>query len=164
MLRELTFFAEEEQAVWARNMAATLRVAHQMVQEARQKGENALNPIMLSNLQSMYQADIKFAYADIPPPGPPSILEEMSHHLVGKKPKKRNEQQNLLARLDAYQQEILAFIQDFRIPSLGDPIDNNLAERDLRMMKVKQKVSGRHPVERSVLLKEGICLLASGGI
>ncbi len=85
LLRELIFFAEEEKALWARNMAATLVVARQMVQEAQQKGEDALDPIMLYNLQSLYQADIKFAYADIAPPDPPSLLEEMAHHLVGKK-------------------------------------------------------------------------------
>ncbi len=137
LLRELIFFAEEEKALWARNMAATLTVARQMVQEAQQRGEDALDPIMRYNLQSLYQADIKFAYEDISPPGPPSLLEEMTHQLAGKKPKKHNEQQKLLARLDAYQEEILAFTRDFRIP-----FDNNLAERDLRMIKIKQKVSG----------------------
>lgn len=137
LLRELLFFAEEEQAVWARNIAATLSVARQLVQEAQQRGEIALNPATLKNLQSMYQADIAFAYEDISPPGPPSLLEELSHCIVGKKTKKRNEQQKLLSRLDAYQSEILVFTQDFNIP-----FDNNLAERDLRMIKVKQKVSG----------------------
>lgn len=137
LLRELTFFAEEEKALWARNMAATFTVARQIVQEARQRGEDALDPIMCYNLQSLYQADIKFAYEDIAPPGPPSLLEEMTHQLAGKKLKKRSEQQKLLARLDAYQEEILAFTRDFNVP-----FDNNLAERDLRMMKVKQKVSG----------------------
>lgn len=50
---------------------------------------------------------------------------------------KQTPARNLLVRLDRDREQVLRFAQDFRVP-----FDNNLAERDLRMIKIQQKISG----------------------
>lgn len=54
----------------------------------------------------------------------------------GRRPK-RTKAQNLLLRLDCREPEVLRFAHDFQVP-----FDNNLCERDLRMVKLQQKISG----------------------
>lgn len=50
---------------------------------------------------------------------------------------KKSKTQNLLERFNKHQEDIIRFIRDFRVP-----FGNNLAEQAIRMMKVKQKISG----------------------
>ena len=50
---------------------------------------------------------------------------------------KRTKGLNLVMRLDEYSDDVLRFAGDFSVP-----FDNNLAERDIRMVKVAEKISG----------------------
>jgi transposase len=81
---------------------------------------------------------------------------------------KQSPAQNLLERLWLGQAQVLAFLDDLTIP-----FDNNQAERDLRLLKVQQKVSGCFRSDRgaeafaclrgylSTLRKQGVALLAA---
>ena len=75
-----------------------------------------------------YDAIIKTAYEENPLPETPAKK-------CGRK--KKSKVLNLICRLDNYKESVCLFIKNLCVP-----FDNNQAERDLRMVKVKTKVSG----------------------
>lgn len=71
-----------------------------------------------------------------------NILNSWRKDLNGRMKKTKNteyfkDELNLLSRLEEYKDNHLLFIKNFEVP-----FDNNLAERSLRMIKTKTKVSG----------------------
>jgi len=126
-LRELDAAAETGTQPWAADMTALLSSTWQLVLAAQADGHCALRDDELARIRTAYRAIIAAGHtANRPPP------------LTGRKGRpKRTKAANLLLRLDTYDDDVLRFAHDFRVK-----FDNNLAERDIRMVKVQQKVSG----------------------
>ena len=127
-LRELNFVAEQYGQDWAREMASLLRAIKDEV-EAAPAHWSSLPPERQRDYERRYDELLRCGSASNPSPGNPPR---------GKRGRpKQSPPKNLLDRLAKYKAETLAFMNDFRVP-----FDNNLAERDIRMIKVKQKISG----------------------
>ena len=130
-LRELRFIETQYQQSWAKDMAELLLEIKAAV-AATPEPAMRLSPPELKAFEKRYDAVVQSGFAANPAPVSPTEGEM----------KKRGRPKhlppvNLLIRLRDFQGEVLAFMSDFRVP-----FDNNQGERDVRMVKVKQKVSG----------------------
>lgn len=128
-LRELIFVEEYSQQDWATAMKELLLEIKAHVDLARSQGLEQLPPGVCADYEARYESIVTHALAAHPPP-------ERLEGTRGR-PRRGDEVRNLLCRLRDYQPLILRFMHQFIVP-----FDNNLAERDLRMMKVQQKISG----------------------
>jgi transposase len=127
LLRELIAQEEETRQPWATAMILLLQEMKQAVETARSGGATPLRPDVLQALEGRYRCILEHGHAAHPPP-PPTRRKGR---------RKQSPARNLLDRLQRHQGAVLAFLYDFEVP-----FDNNLAERDLRMAKVQQKISG----------------------
>ncbi|MEE4187245.1 MAG: IS66 family transposase [Roseobacter sp.] len=129
-LRELTAIAEAipSQRPWTEDMIALLCEANTLTIEARAAGFAALPGPMVLDIQTRYDAILDVAKARNPAREP----KPGSRRRVRQSPA-----HNLVNRLSEKREGVLRFVTDLRVP-----FDNNQAERDVRMPKLKQKVSG----------------------
>jgi transposase len=130
-LRELTYLVEREKQEWAAELIDLLVLAYRQVEGARAAGAAALDAVTLAVIEDEYRRIVAAGWEANPPPAAESSLAPKRGRPAQSKAR------NLLGRLSRYERETLAFVYDLAIP-----FDNNQAERDLRMMKVQQKVSG----------------------
>jgi transposase len=128
-LRELKYFAVDKQEAWAADLMHVLLEMKAAVEQAKAAGHRSIEPQMRQELLARYHTAIQAGYAAHPPSPPPAIVKR------GKQG--QSKARNLLDRLSKHQDSALRFLDDFAVP-----FDNNLAERDIRMLKVKQKISG----------------------
>lgn len=133
-LRELKALIDIEKEAWARKMHQLLRRACHAVNLARERG-GPLKPRLIALIERRYDAFVAegLAFHETQAPLRPAV--EKGSQPRGRKPRRTGH--NLLLRLASRRQDVLRFLTDPNVP-----FTNNQAERDARMMKVKQKVSG----------------------
>ena len=131
-LRELLGVIEQDpddpQQAWAVRMDRLLRDLHTAVRHARASGEDWLEPGELAGYRAAYEQIITLGHHA----NPAGTIPTGKRGVIRQTPAR-----NLLARLDRDREHVLRFAHDFRVP-----FDNNQAERDIRMVKLQQKISG----------------------
>ena len=128
-LRELKALIEIEKEDWAAKMQRLLRRACHAANLARERGV-PLKPGLIALIERYYDGILANGLASHE--AQPTLAKAKRR---GRQPRRVGH--NLLLRLSTRKQDVLRFLTD---PSV--PFTNNLAERDGRMMKLRQKISG----------------------
>lgn len=127
LLRELTFLDEEHGQKWAKGLSVLLRDMKEAVEATVAAG--AWPSRQTTCWEHLFDHWLARGERVNPSSNDPPTGKR------GRRP--QSKARNLIDRLKRHKASVLAFLHDARIP-----FDNNQAERDLRMMKVKEKVSG----------------------
>lgn len=133
-LRELERAIEQDFQKWAKRMKALLEEMNALVNDSGGK----LSKKKIKQYQKQYRRILKAADKECP---------------ENKNQRAQSKSRNLLGRLTAFEEETLRFMVDEETP-----FTNNQGERDLRMNKVQQKISGCFRTERGA---EDFCLIRS---
>ena len=132
ILRELQFAIDANGYRWAKNLKRLLQKSCKMVSNSETKCLSESSYLKLTRLYKNILADGKKEM--------PEVLKKST----GKRGRiAKSDAHNLWERLDKYQDAVLLFAKNSDVP-----FTNNRAERDLRMSKVKQKVSGCFRTEK----------------
>ena len=163
-LRELIFIWEQYQQAWAIQMLILLCSIKSQVDTARHDQTPLATDVLLA-FETRYQTILAQGFVANPHPPPPPPTK---HRRKSGGRQKQSPARNLLDRLQHHQTSVLGFMYDFDVP-----FDNNQAERDIRMVKLKQKISGTFRSESgarmfcrirgyiSTLRKQGLNVLAA---
>jgi transposase len=130
-LRELRFIVERYEQDWASDMMTLLVEIKTTIAIKQAVEETSLTLFQIADFEQRYQDIMAAGLIANPPP----IIDLDLPKQKGRR--KQSPPKNLLDRLQLHQSAVLLFMHDWRVP-----FDNNQAERDLRMMKLKQKISG----------------------
>lgn len=126
LLRELAFIVDAQGYAWAKNMKRLLQQTCRLVARRQRK---KLTRREYANLQKRYRNILTRGEKELPPIPP-------RHN--GKRGRiAKSDAHNLWERFRNHESAVLLFAKEAYVP-----FTNNRAERDLRMSKVKQKVSG----------------------
>lgn len=142
LLRELTFVVDSNQYRWARNMKKLLQ---ETCKRVAKRNEKCLTAKEYADLQKRYRNILTRGKKELP-----EVLPKPN----GKRGKiAKSDAHNLWERLKNYEVSVLLFAKNPNVP-----FTNNRAERDLRMAKVKQKVSGCF---RKIIYAHAYCRISS---
>jgi len=130
LLRELKAVEEIDNEPWAKAMSALLNTANRLKREARDRGDAKLSQLVRQGILTQYKAIVAQGLAF-------HKRQPRRAKSRGSRGQARRPGNNLLLRLRHFQDEVLRFVADFAVP-----FTNNQAEQDLRMMKVRMKISG----------------------
>ena len=130
-LRRLQFLEERYPQKWVKPMADLLVEIKEAVEKAKAASRTGLRRKTLLEFESEYNRLVKQGLRVNGPPRRPEGQPIKRGRI------KQNPAKNLLDEFKLHKEFVLAFMYDFKVP-----FENNQAERDIRMMKVKQKISG----------------------